>query len=126
MPTKATETKMNETSKEKADTTANEVMSKTVLLLERYCQSRMVAKTLPANTSYHGATGAISPIRIEEIVCPVDDNVGFWEAEALSYFRKSAWEGKLLGNISDGVSFMLSSVIYRSAEPAAHDVSFFV
>ncbi len=85
-----------ETSPVKADSGADEIVSKTVLLLERYCQTLMVPKNLPVDTSCHGAARAISPIAIEETYRPCDDSVRFWQAEALSYFRKSAWEGELL------------------------------
>jgi hypothetical protein len=97
MGAKATETKINETCAVKANTSADEIISKTVLLLERYCQWQacMVAKNLPVDTSHHGATRAILPVKIEETDCPIDDGIGFWQAEALSV-RKSAWEGKLL------------------------------
>ncbi len=96
MGAKATATNLCETSPVKAKTGADEIVSKTVLLLEKYCQTRMEAKNLPVDTSYYVAEKAISPIAIEETDCPSDSSVGFWQAEALFYFRKSAWEGTLL------------------------------
>jgi hypothetical protein len=93
----ATATKLCETSIVKANTGAEEIVSKTVLLLERYCQTRMAAKNLLVDTSYHVAARAISPIATEETDRPFDKSAGFWQAEALSYFRISAWEGELLG-----------------------------
>jgi len=87
-----TATKLCETSTVKANTGTDEIVSKSVLFLERYCQTRMVAKNLQVDRSYHVAARAISPIAIEGTDRPVDKCVGFWQAEALSYFRKSAWE----------------------------------
>ena len=96
MGAKANATNFYETSPVKVKTGADEIVSKTVLLLEKYCQTRMVAKNLPVDTNYYVAAKAISPIAIEETDRPSDNSVGFWQAKALFYFRKSAWEGKLL------------------------------
>ncbi len=72
-----TATKLCETSTVKANTGTDEIVSKSVLFLERYCQTRMVAKNLQVDTSYHVAAKAISPIAIEGTNCPVDKSVGF-------------------------------------------------
>ena len=96
MGAKANATNFCETSPVKVKTGADEIVSKTVLLLEKYCQTLMVTKNLPVDTSCYVAARAISPIAIEETDRSFKNSVGFWQADALSYFRKSAWEGEPL------------------------------
>jgi hypothetical protein len=49
------------------------------------------------NSSVDGAAIAIKPVAITDNNLSIECFVRFWEGEALSYFRRSAWEGKFHG-----------------------------
>jgi hypothetical protein len=46
------------------------------------------------NSSVDGAIDAIKPVAIKGKNLSIDFFLRFWEGEALSHFRRSAWEGK--------------------------------
>jgi hypothetical protein len=60
---------------------------------------------------------AVDPVAI------TDKNLSIWESEALSHFRRSAWEGKFLTALLD--LFLSAHVVHRSRQPLANGVSLY-
>lgn len=75
------------------------------------------------NSSVDGAVDAIKPVVIKGEDLSLDFFLRFWEGEALSHFRRSAWEGKFRRALLD---LPLSAhVVYHSRQPSANVVSLY-
>ena len=75
------------------------------------------------NSSIDGAVDAIKPVVIKGEDLSMDFFLRFWEGEALSHFRRSAWEGKFRTALLD---LPLSAhVVYHSRQPSANVVSLY-
>ena len=75
------------------------------------------------NSSIDGAVDAIKPVVIKGEDLSIDLCLRFWEGEALSHFRRSAWEGKFRTALLD---LPLSAhVVYHSRQPSANVVSLY-
>jgi hypothetical protein len=75
------------------------------------------------NSSIDGAVDAIKPVVIKGEDLSIDFFLRFWEGEALSHFRRSAWEGKFRTALLD---LPLSAhVVYHSRQPSANAVSLY-
>jgi hypothetical protein len=70
-------------------------------LLERYHRENGVAINIPVIMISHEAARVTTPSSVEKNR-PIDNLVRFWQAEALSYFEASAWEGELRSTLLIG------------------------
>lgn len=85
-----------ETCSAEAKSSAENLLHKTVVILERYRQLRGADGDLLFNTSYREAANAMTQFTSEGTNHPSHKSVRFWQGEALSHFKKSAWEGEFV------------------------------
>ena len=93
----------------------------TEAIAEKLIETVAVAGSIAGDTN--SSVDAIKPVAIKGENLSIDFFLRFWEGEALSHFRRSAWEGKFRTALLD---LPLSAhVVYHSRQPSANVVSLY-
>ena len=93
----------------------------TEAIAEKLIETVAIAGSIAGDTN--SSVDAIKPVAIKGENLSIDFFLRFWEGEALSHFRRSAWEGKFRTALLD---LPLSAhLVYHSRQPSANVVSLY-